>query len=78
MDMNNEFPVVDPIVEQVASRIQDLREVLETARARYIGQYDSVVLRLEGKLCNQAEQLEAVVIATSRTSRTISTSCGSG
>ena len=44
MNMNNGLSVVEPIVEQVALTIPDLREVLETARARYLGQFDSVCL----------------------------------
>ena len=66
MDMNNEYPVVEPIVEQVASRIHALRDVLEMARAVYVVHYDSVVLRLEGELYNHAEQLEAVCLRIAR------------
>ena len=66
MDMNNEFQVVNPVVEQVSSRIQDLREVLEMTKARYIGLYDPVVLRLEGELYNRAEQLEVVCLRITR------------
>ena len=64
--MNNEYPVVEPIVEQVASRIHDLRYVLEMARAVCVVNYDSVVLRLEGELYNHAEQLEAVCLRIAR------------
>ena len=66
MDMNNEFQVVNPVVEQVSSRIQDLRDVLEMTKARYIGLYDPVVLRLEGELYNRAEQLEVVCLRITR------------
>ena len=58
MNMNNGLSVVEPIVEQVALTIPDLREVLETARARYLGQFDSVVLRLEGEILNLAGVLQ--------------------
>ena len=66
MNMNNGLSVVEPIVEQVALTIPDLREVLETARARYLGQFDSVVLRLEGEILNLAGQLEAICLRIAR------------
>ena len=63
--MNNEFQA-DPIVEQVSARLPCLREALETTKARYIGLYDSVLLRLEGELYNHADQLEGVCLRIAR------------
>ena len=54
------FWVVDSVVDSVCnSKIPDLLEVMENARARYLGRFDAIALRLEGEVLTLAGQLKA-------------------
>ena len=62
-----EFRVVESIVEQVFnSKIPDLVEVMEKARARYLVRFDTIALRLEGEILTLAGQLKALCLRISR------------
>ena len=67
MGTSFEFRVVESIVEKVFnSKIPDLVEVMEKARARYLVRFDSIALRLEGEILTLAGQLKALCLRIAR------------